>query len=192
MSLPEHIQRSLPSHLSERTFRILEPHIFRAVKRWPDETQFARADMQGEGGALLSPHTFAARFRDALTSLKRFGWTTDIDTVKLWSITGSFVVAFANDGTVWFKARGRRGRPTELTQEARALGVSAGAYLVTEPWLNPSQEELDALCLLITPGRIVGPVILSTLVDAEACASLEATHNVAVVVHTEHQQTVIT
>ena len=169
---------NLAPQLSEPTFRIYEPHIARAVKEWPNETQFTNEAMTDLNGKRLSPHTFVARFRDALVSLKRFGWPTYVDTNKLWSMAGQHCCAYAPDGTVWFKWRGRRGRPMDLVGEARDRMAPVDPQLVVE-WHPPiTEEDLHALATLIGSGKVVGPVILHVQVPAETVAALEATNNV--------------
>lgn len=166
---------NLPPQLSEGTFRVYEPHIDRAVRAWPTETSWSPSAMTDLAGRRLSPHTFVARFRDAVVSLKRFGWDTYIDTAKLRSMSGAHVLAYDADGTVWFRARGRRGRPLEQVAPAPS-GASPAP-----PWAHPSDDELRALCLLLSCGRLVGPFTLSTQVPAETIKALEAEFNVALV-----------
>lgn len=178
---------NLPSQLSESTFRTYEPHISRAVRDWPKETQWHPNDMVGLNGQRLSPHTFVARFRDSLVSLKRFAWTTYVDTPKLWSISGQYCCSYAPDGTVWFRARGRRGRPLDMVQEARER-----MEMVVPEWEAPTQEEVRALCLLIDAKRINGPIVLRTQLPDDMITSLEGEFSVGIVWHEDRKVTVVT
>ncbi len=182
---------NLPPQLSEATFRFYEPFINSAVKRWPEETQWHHDVMKNEEGKTVSPHTFIARFRDALVSLKRFGWTTYIDTNKLWSIAGKHCCAYGEDGSVWFKERGRRGRPLDMVDEARKHNHPAAAPVV-QSWRTPSDDEVRALALLIDGGRLVGPFLLHTQLNDETITALENEFNVAFVWDDLQKVTIVT
>lgn len=174
---------------SEASFRNYEPFIARAVTLWPAETQFHQGEMVDVRGRPISPHTFVARFRDAITALKKFGYETNtVDTTKLWSITGSFTVAYGTEGSVWFRNKQLRGRPTGLTQQGRAAGLipqknndsafpSETLKLVWSSW---TIDDLRALCQLITTGIAVGPVVLKGSLPADDIEKLETTYNVTI------------
>lgn len=187
-----------PSRFSERAFRDYEPFIARAVAAWPEETQFHPEEMVSLTGKPISPNTFVCRFRDAITALKTFSYeTATIDTKKLWSITGAFTVAYGTAGTVWFRNKHLRGRPTGLTQKARELGYDVPKHPAEEPlsadtapnnsngaavktdWHNPTMEDIEALCRLITSDFIVGPIIVhKTALATETLIAWENQYNV--------------
>lgn len=182
----------IPSHLSEATFRIYEPHIKRAVERWPEETQYPPEAFVDLSGSRLSPHTWVARFRDAVVSVKRFKWDTNIDTHKLWSISGQHSLSVSGDGTVWFKHRGKAGRPATYPEEARALGYTIDADVVRIPWQGWSPEEVRALCTLIDKGRLTGPFLLVGSVDPALVIELEDSMNVSLLFDEKGGKTVVT
>lgn len=187
---------TLPYHLSERCFRAYEPHIRKAVAAWPQETQFSAAVMTDEEGKRFSPHTFAARLRDSLVSLKRYGWATDIDLDKLWSITGEYAIAYASDGTVWWKARGKRGRPSDLTPEARAraerLQGLGTVDTVQREWSKVTEEELRALAVLLHGQRLTGTFVLDFPDQPADFMEIESKYNVSIVYDNANKKTVIT
>lgn len=186
---------NLPSHLSERNFRLYEPHINQAVKNWPNETAFLKELHKGEHDKQLSPSTWSARFRDSIVSLKRFSWETYIDTKKLWSLTGQYRVVMELDGTVWFRQRGKQGRPTELTQEARDHGYIPPvgfepAFRTHTPsiWPTITYDELQGLCVLLHSGKLTGPYLVTGNVDP---SGLPERYNVAITFDPVLNQTII-
>lgn len=183
------------SNLSESSFRFYEPHLRKAVAAWPEETEFRGEHFRTETGYPLSPNTFAARMRDAIVSLHRFGWETTIDTKKLWAIRGEFSVAFGADGqSVWFRRKGRRGRPSQLVTEARKEGapVLGDADLVRTPWEDATWAEIEAVCLLITTKRLTGPIFLSRALLSAECDNLLSRFDVGLTPDTAKNQTIIT
>lgn len=180
-----------PPQLSEHTFRWCEPFIALAVVRWPEETRFDPREMTDLKGSRLSPNTFAARMRDAIVSLKRFGWTTTVDTQKLSAMTGSFVISYAPDGAVWWKARGRRGRPSMLTKEGdKGYMIDAGIQRI--PWQECSDSEVRALALLLDKERLTGPFILNRLLSNEMVTTIQNEFAVVITLVQEKGQTIIT
>ncbi len=178
---------SIPSQLSQSVFRWCEPYITRAVHAWPQETVFTPAEMLDLKGNRLSPHTFIARMRDAVVSVKRFGWTpTTVDVVKLSAMAGTFVLAFTPDGSVTWRQKGQRGRPsgavTAVPEEDQSSSV----------WNNPTDDEVRALALLLDSGRLQGPYTLGCTLSAETVMSLENEFNVAVMVDGMKRETIIT
>jgi hypothetical protein len=61
--------------LTEQQFRRWEPVLKEVVERFPLSTTFKAIDM--------TPATAVGRFRDAVLSLRRFNWSTNVDTEKL-------------------------------------------------------------------------------------------------------------
>jgi hypothetical protein len=179
--------------LSEATFRTYEPFIHRAVKAWPEETRFAPTDMVNEkSGRPLSPNTFAARMRDSVVSLHRFGWTTYIDIEKFRTMFGTFSVAFDSDGSVWFRNRGRRGRPLVFAGERvdPSLPTTASA---SPTWPDGwTIEEVEAVCRLIHHARVNGPITLTGILLDEHVHSLMSTFNVGIHVDANNNRTIIT
>lgn len=152
---------TLPSHLSETTFRLYEPHLTRAVLSWPKETPFPKETWVDLAGVQLSGNTFVARFRDSIATFLRNKWTSTVDLVKLQSMTGEYCVAFDKDGVIYFRARGRKGRPSQHTTEVRdSLAASIDAHFDKKPWKDVTYEEARALAILLAGGRLSGPIIV--------------------------------
>lgn len=181
---------NLPPQLSEATFRTYEPYLNRAIKAWPDETRFTREEMVNEKTQRpLSPATFAGRMRDAVVSLHRFGWETYIDREKFVSIFGTFSVAMDADGSVWFRNRGRKGRPLTFAGEAPAeTSVTPDAPVVWSEW---EADDIRALCRLLHSRKFPGTVIAKGVVPSTLIADLETSFDVGIFVDTPNNQTVI-
>ena len=197
------IVSSLPFPKSERCFRIYEPHIRKAVTAWPQETQFPSSVMYDLLGNKYSPHTFAARMRDALSSLHHYNWETDIDLDKLRAMDGEYSVVYSDDGSVWWKAKGKQGRPPGSGPEARDRARARVAGKVTEvvttegdmvsrTWTNVKRNEVQALAVLLHYGRLVGPFALDFPNTPDLYADLESQCNVSHVYDPEKHKTVIT
>lgn len=186
MTTPVHI----PSYLSESTFRTYEPYIARAVAAWPEETSFTT--FVTPDGKKLSANTFVARFRDAITSLRRFGWeTTAVDLTKLASIMGDFCLTLDPQGVVWFRHKTKQGRPPEFRSETVAMYPEKGAKAVREVWQKWTLAEVNALCQLLDTGRLVGPFVVEGQVDAGEITRLEGLHNVSFTYDPTKNQTII-
>lgn len=176
----------LPHQLTEDSFRRYEPFIKTSVARFPEETETPIP-------AGTAPTTFLARFRDAIVSLKRFQWPTDVDCQKLWTISGQYTLSVDPSGrSVWFRIKHRAGRPTDLINEARQAIPALNANLETT-WSVPvpTDSELTALCVLIHFNRIRGPIVLQARFPEEIRDDLEATYNVAITDDEPGRRTVI-
>lgn len=184
----------IPHHLSEKLFRYFEPHIKLAVDNWPQETCF---DLDLIPVAeRYSPATFTGRFRDAIVSLKHFGWTTYVNTEKLWSMSGAFCIWW-EPGTqkVWMRARGRKERPTHFIGKARERGsvdADGNPSASVVPWKDCTKSELASACLLIANRRIAGPILIEGPVSSEQQAHLGATCDIAFTWDEKRGVTVIT
>ena len=193
---------NIPSNLSENTYRLYEPHLLRALKRWPDETEFPVSVQVSAEGKQLSPNTFAARMRDSVVSVLRFNWEgrdengqpTTFVLEKLRSIAGTFAVAFdpAGSGSVWFRARGIKGRPSALVQEQRSAGRLGQAVPDRSEWKNVTVGEVRSVCILIHHGRMEGPIIIDGTIEPDFTATLESEYNVAITFDSHNNKTVIT
>jgi len=181
----------IPYQLTEENFRKYEPFITRAVNAWPQETEFVRDEMKDAKG-LISPHTFAARMRDAILSFKRYSWTpTTIDIPKLQAMTGQFSIAFGEGGSVWWKAKGKRGRPPTDPQKARAQGFAIDADVDRKPWKEVTEDEVRAVALLLDKGRLTGPIVFDGLLPHETKETIEAEFNVVLTWDHENRKTII-
>jgi len=182
---------NLPSHLSQRTFRVYETALKQAVDAFPGETAFPRECFRMENGSLLSVNTIVARFRDATVSLKRFRWQTTVDCDKLWRISGEFTIGADPSGTsVWFRNKQRKGRPAHFVGEARERGAIC-APVLSPAWESYTIDEVTALCLLLPYQRITGPFVLRGMLDPILVSHIEGTQNVAITHDPDRNETVI-
>lgn len=145
---------TLPSHLSESMFRRYEPLIAEGLKNFPKATKFTP-------GPEIGLTTFTARFRDAITSFRRYSWsTTLIDVDKFANVVGSFVIrSDADGGCVWFCQRQAAGRaPAGVTVDPTSVPTSNVRPTGILSQVTP--EEIAAFCLLLNNQRIVGPILI--------------------------------
>lgn len=71
--------------LTEKSFRLYEPHLLRIQKSWPNLVSFDLSN------STLSRATFLARIRDAKASFLEFKWTSELAVDKMEKV--SFVEA---------------------------------------------------------------------------------------------------
>lgn len=192
-----------PPHLAEPLFRLYERFIADAVRNWPGETEVPKSSMVYGNGARVSPNTFAARWRDAVASLRQYDWPSAvIDKPKFKSIVGQFVITIevpqkvgaggTPDASVWWKARGKKGRPFTGVAISRKEGFAVDAQVDRKPWENVSYSELLAVSVLIHNGKLTGPIIVAGQVEQSTVEELEGSHNVAFVFDEGKNITVIT
>lgn len=192
---------NIPSQLTESAYLVFEPHLLRALRAWPTETEFPTAIQYGQHNVKVSGSTFAARFRDAIVSVQRFQWETHDESgnpnpfilEKLRSIAGTYAVGFdpAGSGSVWFRARGRKGRPSALVTENREAGYLGQATPDRTAWKNTTYDEQKAVCVLIHHGRMEGPVVVEGEIPVEAITEFEGSYNVAITFDSTNNKTVI-
>lgn len=182
-SLPPQPGEFLESRLTEDMFRRYEPLLARAVTAFPAETSFTVPPD-------ISPTTFVARFRDARFSFLKFGWpSTTVDRNKLISIQGKYTISLdPSSGLVWFRAKQRKGRPTEFITEATVSALSAASPV---RWQDHTAEELRALCLLLSNKKLNGPIIISGQVDPKLTESLPLEFDVSLVYQSDTNETVV-
>ncbi len=180
----------IPYQLTEAMFRKFETAIQVAVSEWPKEQVYTKADMWSIL-ATKSPNTFAARYRDALLSLRRFKWATGIDMTKLMNMSGEYAISHDSDGNVYFRTKLARGRPSSGVTEARTEGVQIDASVNRTPWTSTTQEEIHALCTLLHTERLVGPFVIVGSMDSDMMEGLEGQFNVSFHFDTKNQQTII-
>lgn len=190
MNLPR-AATQLPPQLSEATFRVYEPFIHAAVKAWPDETRWAPEELiNTRTQRPLSPATFAGRMRDAIVSFRNNAWESYIDAEKFREIFGAFSVAMSADGSVWFRNRGRKGRPLTFAKEAGPTNSAPAS--VGEMWGTATDAEISAACVLLHHTRISGPIIINGTVSQELTDHLTSNYNVAIHFDSSSQRTIIT
>lgn len=162
------------SRLSESAFTRYRSYIETAVNAWPAETQFVVPSG-------LSPNTFVARLRDALNALKQFRYdptlAAKLDIVR----EADMVVSLSPDGsTVWFRARGKLGRPrAAVPTPVRHENPLLSAHESTARPL-PSPSEIDAD---IRAARAAGqtlPLIYFGQLTAVDQAALEAVFDLGI------------
>lgn len=184
----------LPHHLSESSFRIYEPFLTLGVRNFPDETSWDVGLLrQLNPDIKIGPATFVARFRDAVVSLRRFHWQTTVDVAKLISIAGKFSITIQPGTSIlWFKHKGHQGRPMELKVDANVRAADGSASASFVPWKDATLEEIEALCLLITHNRLVGPYIVEQQFRQAEMDHFATRWNVALTWDAERKVTVIT
>lgn len=182
----------IPHHISEESFRRFEPFLTLAVARWPEETSWDLSLME-HNDLKISPMTFVARFRDAIVSQRRFGWQSTVDVAKLNSIAGLFCVSLqAGTSIVWFKHRVPVGRTPDWKHLAESGDVhNAPGVPSVVPWKDATMEEIEALCLLLSAGKLIGPFILTQRLDDAFVVRLQQRWNVAATWDETRKQTIL-
>jgi hypothetical protein len=135
-------------------FRRYEPLIAEGVRNYPAATKFTP-------GPEIGLTTFTARFRDAVTSFRRYNWLTSvIDVDKFINIVGAFVIkSDANEGCVWFCKRAAAGRaPAGVTVDPTSIPTASPAT-PSGILADATPAEISAFVLLISNGRLNGPVL---------------------------------
>lgn len=158
------MHHSTPTNLTEKLYRYFEPHLNLAVTNWPKETFFDLSIIPAE--VRYAPTTFVARFRDAVISLKRFGWETYVDVAKLSAMSGEFIINIdPQTGFIHFRRKQPRGRP--ILASVGKVSVSTptpvqhpSSAMSVVPWKDITGGELESLALLLANGRIQGPVLV--------------------------------
>lgn len=186
--------RNIAHHLSEKTFRFYEPYLTLGVRNFPEETSWDVGTLRAQDPSIkIGPNTFVGRFRDAIVSLRRFSWDTTVDVPKLISIAGLFVISLQpGTSVVWFKNRASRGRPLTLIAESRTHPLMQGVAPSPVLWKDITNEELEALTLLISNGRLHGPFLTSREIDSAYVINLTSSYNIAITWDAERGVTVIT
>lgn len=173
----------LPSRLTEASFRRYEDIIATAVDNYPQETSFSIP----EG---IAPNTFIARIRDAVLSVKKFAWTTKIDMKKLWELSNITVWSLdAANKCVWFREKQTRGRPNELTSLAKTHNAAEISASHWSSWIN---AEVSAACVLISGGKLAGPIVLEGEIDPTLTDALTQIHDVGFYYDSEKNETILT
>lgn len=184
--------RHIAPHLREHIFRGYEQYLAIAVSSWPQATSFTIPPN-------IASATFIANFRNAVQSLLRYSWNTNIDVAKLRSIDNPrvFVINLdTTDNKVWFrsppKKEPRSFTSTVGTRAERETGHTSSSPSSLVPLRDWTGEELFAICLLLANRRIAGPILLDGKVDEKVAESQMSLRDVAIVYDAERKQTVIT
>jgi hypothetical protein len=184
----------IPHQLSEAVFRFYEPYIREGVDRFPGEVAWDISLLPVSDRR--APTTFVGRFRDAITSLRKFSWQTDINVAKLLQISGHYCIWW-EPGTykVWFKNRSHSGKPVHhnlaaiIPVDERAAAMQASVV----PWRDATEEEMKALCTLLNSGKLTGPYELQKPLDDESMKALRMQFdNVSVQVDIDRKVTIFT
>lgn len=182
----------LESRFKESMFRRFEPLITIAVAAFPEETKFTVPDS-------MAPTTFVARFRDAFLSLKRFRWDekgTTIDMKKLVDMNGKYLLSLDRDDQnkwiVWFRQKALRGQARKMANFDSQATFTQTAQ-PNPPWTAPiSDDELVALCRLLSSRRITGPFFILSPVNEALTSLLQEQYDVALRWDEEKKLTVVT
>lgn len=187
---------SLPHHLSEVTFRKYEQLIAEGVSNFPLPTTFS-APASGKPNLT----TFCARFRDSLTSLRRYKWSSSkINLQRFEEIGDAIVVRLVPEtNSVLFTSRRayNPAAPVQATvtspdhhvvrkQSAQPQGYAdaiPAAQLNSAMLLEVTPHELEAFCLLLSNRRMVGPVQFIGRVEANELSRLMTSYDVGISFH---------
>jgi hypothetical protein len=144
-------------------------------------------------GKALAPTTFAARMRDAIVSLQRFGWETYISTDKFVQIFGQFQIVAGDDGSVWFRNRLRRGRPLSLVDanEKGAIHPGPNGLALVSHWRGWTLAHVEAAAVLIHHGWATGHVQLEGEVPPNEIARLTSMYNIGLFFDPAQNKTIL-
>ncbi len=160
--------------LTRSAFERYAEHLKQAVDAWPQETKF-------NVPTGLSPNTFCARLRDARKALILYGYDPDLQH-RMIALGNEPVIAMDPDGQhIWFRARGQQAAPIKVVSEH----VSRLGYVPAMQGANitsmPTEDELRAMCKLISAGRMSGPLIFKGEINEFLKTDLESNYDVAFV-----------
>lgn len=184
----------IPHQLSEAVFRFYEPYIREGVDRFPQEVAWDISLLTPPNKK--APTTFVARFRDAITSLRKFSWPTDINVAKLLQISGHYCIWW-EPGTekVWFKNRAHSGKPAHnnLKSIIPVDPIAAALQESVVPWRDATEGEIKALCVLLNSGKLTGPYEVHQIVDKDLIEVLRTLHdNISIQVDETRKVTIFT
>lgn len=172
------LDSTLPFRLQQSTFRLYEPTIALAVKVWPEKVSINPAPLRAT--------TVTARLRDALLSLYRFRWLTEID-MEIFDQLYPAISVIHGDNTVQIGPRQRlsktakQGFKTQLTQ-ARLTGIQFDEG----KWTT---DDINAICRLLSSRLLAGPVFIRPPLTDAYTGSLEHIFDIACV--TDEEKTTI-
>jgi hypothetical protein len=148
-------------------FRRFEPLIAEGVKNYPAPTTFAPQDGMG-------PTTFVARFRDAMTSFRRFGWSTNLIDVEKFNSLGAAIVIRHDlvNGTAVFDVRHAAGKAPAGLTVPNSFVPDAKKATPNGVQTDLTHDELTAFCLLLSKHRISGPVLVKGEISSDQISSL--------------------
>jgi hypothetical protein len=157
--------------LTREVFDRYAPFLRTAAVNWPSETSFAVP-------VGMSPNTFCRALRDARQALLAFVYNEELYNLHLPLATLAVFSLDPAGTSVWFRARGTRGRTKKYTHE-----VVAHNHRQTEVKVSatPTPDELRAMCVLIKTGRLESPLQFRGRIDEQLISELELKHDVAFV-----------
>ena len=75
-------------------------------------------------------------------------------------MSGAYVINLdPTTGSIWWRNKQRRGRPTDYVAEARERD-SVAQNAVEKVWKEWTLGDVRAVCLLVHHGFVIGPVVL--------------------------------
>jgi len=143
-------------------FRRFEPLIAEGLRNFPSATKFTP-------GPDIGLTTFTARFRDAVTSFRRYGWSSNlIDSAKFHAESGRFVIKYDQENSCcWFCNRMAAGRaPAGVSVDSASIPDS-NAVRPSGILSDLTENELKAFILLLHTGRLIGPVLVTGKLSSE-------------------------
>ena len=164
-------------HLRETVFGDCEGVVAVYLQSWPDEVGI-------DVPANRARTTFVANLRNAILSARKYNWPTALNLAKLRAMTGTFLIRPEADGKVWMRRRTKHSPSTV----APVVPFFSGGLV---PWRDCTQEEVEALCVLLSAGRLIGPYLVDGPVGAEQVDDLSTRFNVGLVFDETKNQTII-
>lgn len=157
-SQTEELAVNIPSRLSQQNFERFRQIIQNAadVGRTVEVTA---ADM--------APSTLAARLRDGLLSYRKFHWG-DSSPRPEWCRLSVYT---DQQGRVFIGTTKPESEPKQVGEAVRVSNVAE-----TSSW---SEEELRAVCFLISNKKIAGGITTS-LISPQLCSTLELDYDIAI------------
>ena len=171
--LPESPNDSgLPFRLREKCFRTYEPVIAECLKQWPETLTFNPSPLRAT--------TAAARLRDSMLALYRLHWPTTLIDTDLFNAlyAKKAIVVLQSDQSVLIGPRANtRNRQKEgFNVSSFQSAPKSGILFDAGRWTD---EDLNAVCQLLSNRLISGPVYISPALTVERCAELESKFDIA-------------
>lgn len=160
---------SLPFQKSEDSFRRYESYIAAAVKEYPASVTINPAP--------LRPSTFAARIRDAMSSLSVYRWDTNIDiTIFLNLYTKRNLTVTYTDSMVTIGPRVRH-LARVGSQVNRPSHTGNAIIFAIDKWTT---LDLTSACRLLSSRLIVGPVKVFPQLNQPTCDDLCQNYDISI------------
>lgn len=164
---------NIPQRLSEKSFRRFEQAIAKVVECFPNTAIELDEEVFG-----LSQSTLAPRFRDAMASLNKYKWSSEVDLIKFEDCYKQIIVSHTDKGIF---AGGREALDKLMEEESdRVCGATAAT--VEREIVSVDLDCLDhvkILCRIIVAGATSKAVKISCICDDDV-STLEDSYDVRI------------